>query len=199
MEKLLIGIAGVVVGAVLALVRDLWSDHRSKKKKAEYIAVRVSFLLEKFFSGCIDVAGDDGELEGRDSQNCVRLTTKVPEIDFLSLDIEWQSLPFDLMYEILNFPSLVDDANEKISAEFYYVSFPPDYDEGIEERRIQYSSLGLAAKSLSKKIRSKYRIPQKEYGEWNPVEHLKSINERLVNRRNHHEELRRQEQKMHNE
>ena len=172
MEKVLIGLLGVILGAILAVAKEVWVDHRSKKKKAQYLAVRVAFLLDKFVSNSIEVVGDDGEMYGRDEQGCIRLNTTLPEIDFLSLEVDWQALPFELMYEILNFPALVDEANGMISSVFEFVAHPPDYDEGVEERQIQYAELGLKAIDLENKIRSKYGMPKRAYNEWSPIEHL---------------------------
>lgn len=191
MEKILIGILGVFLGALLAVVRELYSDYRSKKNKAEYIAVRVSFMLDHFISGCVDVVGDDGDMYGRDEQGCLQLQTKKPEIDFISLNFEWQSLPFSIMYEILNFPSLVDEANGKISSVFEYETFPPDYEEGIEERQFQYSKLGLLANDLSVKLRSKYGMPKKVYENWDPVGYLKENKQKIDELRKVREEKHR--------
>ena len=172
MEKALIGLVGVLLGAILTVARELWNDHRTKKKRAEYLAIRVTCIIERFMDGCVSVVGDDGEMYGRDDQGCVQLQTTAPEIDFESLDVDWHSLPFDLMYEILNFPTYVEESNGIISSVFEYVAGPPDYDEGIEERIYQYSKLGLKAYDLSKKLRSKYQMPEKTFENWNPIEYL---------------------------
>jgi len=190
MEKAFIAVIGVFLGALLTVVRELFNDHRLKKKKAEYAAVRVSFILEQFISGCVAVVGDDGDMYGRDEQGCLQLQTTKPEVEFLSLEVEWQSLPFETMYQILNFPSLVNEANGKIESVFEHVAFPPDYDEGIEERQYQYAKLGLIAHEIAESLRSRYRMPQKEYENWSPIEYLQTEKKKI-------DDIREQREKRH--
>lgn len=171
-EKLLIGTAGVVLGATLTFLREFWRDNRDQKKKSEYLAIRAVCILERFIDGCVSVALDDGE---RNEQHCLRTTTSRPGLDFEELDVEWQALPFDLMYEILNFPSDLEQASGKIDSVAEYVAFPPDYEEVFEERQFQYSSLGLKANDLTVRLRAKYGMPKKVYEHWDPIARIEKV------------------------
>jgi len=169
MEKLLIGLIGVVVGSTLTLLREFWSEQRTRKKRAAYLAVRATGILERFIDGCTSVVGDNGI---EDERGCSRSQYSCPEIDFESLDVDWQSLPFDLMYEIINFPSYVEEANGLIDSVIEYVASPPDYSDFFEERQLQYAKLGLKANDLSTRLRIKYGMPKKEYENWDPIDAL---------------------------
>ena len=186
MEKLLIGVSGVILGAILTVAREFWNDHRTKKKKAQFLAIRVTTMLDRFVEGCVSVVSDDGEMYGRDEQGCLRVNSTTPVLNFDSLDVDWQSLPFDLMYEILNFPLGIEEANGMIGSVCEHVASPPDYEEGFEERHFQYSNIGLQAYELSKKIRERYGMPKNEFKYWNPIDFLeknkKEIDEGRANR-----------------
>ena len=82
MEKVLIGLLGVVLGAFLTLLKDLLNIHLTRKKRAEYLAIRVTYVLDRFFAGCGDVARDDGLMYGRDEQGCIQYQTSYPKIDY---------------------------------------------------------------------------------------------------------------------
>ena len=72
MEELLIGFSGVILGAILTVAREFWNDHRTKKK-AQFLAIRVTTMLDRFVEGCVSVVSDDGEMYGRDEQGCLRV------------------------------------------------------------------------------------------------------------------------------
>ncbi len=177
MEKILIGTIGVILGSILTLLRETWADHRNRKKKAEYLAIRVVCILDRFVDGCVSVTLDEGE---RDEQHCLRTSTSTPKLNFEKLDVDWQSLSSDLMYEILNFPSDLEDADGKIDSVAEYVAFPPDYEDAFEERQFQYSNLGLKAHKLSSNLREKYDLPVKSYKNWNPIECMEKSKEAIT-------------------
>lgn len=174
--EILIGFGGVVLGALLTLMREFWSESRSRKCRASYLAVRVVGLLERFIDGCVDVVSDNGY---EDEQGCLHPAKPCPRIEFDSLEVDWQSLPFDLMYEIINFPSSVADSDSHINAVIEYVAFPPDYNEFFEEREFQYSKLGLIAHDLATTLRETYGMPAKNYDDWDPIDKLQKSKDKI--------------------
>ena len=162
MEKIIIGLVGVVVGSILTLAKDLLNLYLNRKERAKYLAIRVTFQLESFVDECIEVARDDGRVMGPDEQGCIQLYTSPASISFESLDVDWKSLPIDLMYKILNLPSNIKNAEERISGVADFGSGPPMYEEETEERRLQHVKLGLVADDLSKELRIKYNLPERE-------------------------------------
>lgn len=172
MTNLLVGIIGVILGAFLTLVREYWIDYRARKRKAVYLAIRVTCMLEEFLIDCANVSADHGEY---DQNGCLYPKVSCPQLSFSSLDVDWQSLPSNLMYEILNFPFSIEVSEKHIANVIDYIANPPDYDEFFKARQYEYSNLGLKAYDLAKELRSKYGLPSKEFAYWNPIEQMQRV------------------------
>jgi hypothetical protein len=176
-DKYIFGLLGIVLGAALstifAIVRELYAESRSKNKEAEYLAIRMVCIFESFMEGCASVVGDDGLYHGQtDADGYSMIQVPAPQLDIKISDVNWKSFPPELMYEILYFPNLIKDADSFIDATFEHAATPPDYSEGFEERQNQYSKLGLMASELTKKLRTKYKIPKKHISSWDIVEYM---------------------------
>ncbi|NQY06433.1 MAG: hypothetical protein HRT68_09705 [Flavobacteriaceae bacterium] len=179
-EKYIFGLAGVALGAILNFVREVYAERRSRKKEAEYLAIRLICIFDSFMEGCTSVVGDDGLCHGQtDSEGYSRPQVSTPELKIQLEDVNWKSLPPDLMYEILYFSNVIKDANNFISSTFEYAANPPDYFEGFEERRYQYTKLGLMASELTGKLRKKYDIPKNGISSWDIVEYLNMENKKI--------------------
>jgi len=165
-DKFWAGLAGVVVGVVLTVLKDYLNEWRSKKSDARYLAVRIISLLDRFSDSCIEVTEDDGFYD----ENGYR-TTRVsnPSLKIDTIDGRWQSLSFELMYEVLDFPNELARCNEQIDIAAERGDGLPDYLDYFNERKLQYSILGLKAIKLSSQLRTKYSIKLKSYDEWDPV------------------------------
>ena len=173
MEKYLFGLGGIILGALLAFAKELFVEQRSRKREAEYLAIRVVCILDSFLDGCADVVNDDGLYHGQsDKDGYSRVQVQSPTLNLDLEDVNWKSLPSDLMYEILTFPNLIAEANSFINSTFEYAANPPDFSEGFEERQFQYSALGKKAAALSNKIRESYKIPNRQLSSWDVVEYV---------------------------
>lgn len=173
MESAIFGLVGVVLGALLTVVREWWFQSRKTRKDAEYLSIQVSCELERYMSKCAEVVSDDGLCEGQPGKDgCHSIQVQAPKFDPISLNVEWKSLPVNLMYEILDFPYKAEIANQAISAAFEYDAGPPDYLEGFEERHLQYATLGLAASQLATKLRVFVDLPARSVGDSNPVRYM---------------------------
>ena len=160
MESAIFGLIGVILGGVIATVKEWWFTRRSEKKHLEYLAIRVSCLLEYFALRCEEVAYDDGLVEGqRDEHGCRRVTVQSPEFTPENLDVAWHSLPQDLMYQILNFPNEIQLVKNQVSDVAFYIADPPDYEELFESRTIEYGLLGIKAVELVKSLRELASLP----------------------------------------
>ncbi|MEW8682123.1 MAG: hypothetical protein AB2536_09480 [Candidatus Thiodiazotropha endolucinida] len=198
MVEALIGLLGVIVGASITAVREHWASAEATKKSAEYLAIRVVSVLDGFTEQCADVVGDDGLSNGQvGPDGCREVQVSTPNLSVEKLDVDWKSIPSNLMYEILSLPNRVSAADQKISSVWEYVAGPPDYEELFEERQIQYGELGLKAASLSDELRNLYGIPPREYRDWNPVDFITEgvarataeRNERLARAARFHESM----------
>jgi len=160
LKTAIFSLIGVIVGAFLATAKDWWFERRRQKKNLSYLAIHVVNILDRFVASCIEVTQDDGLCYGqRDEQGCKVPQAEHPTIDFMSIDVEWRSLSPKLMYEILNFPTLIEDAKSYISIVTEYEAEPPDYEEYFETSTIKFSELGLLAIDLSNKLRELGNLP----------------------------------------
>jgi len=125
-------------------------------------------MLERYIAACAEVVADDGQYNS-EGRSCIQVS--VPSFEPESLKVEWKALPANLMYEILNFPNYIETANCRIDSAFENAS-PPDYEEGFEERQYQYAQLGIRASKLASKLREYAKLPKREIGDWNPIQHM---------------------------
>ncbi|KAB7702096.1 hypothetical protein GBN33_03075 [Plesiomonas shigelloides] len=170
-EKIIIGILGVIIGFLLNFVKELFTSRSVRKKEAEYLAIRMICIFEPFLHKCVSVAYDDG-LTDKDGYSHAQTST--PDIDVEIKDVNWKSLPSELMYEILYFPSLIKNANRYISDVAENNSTPPDFDEVFEERQYQYALIGIKAAAIIEKLKSEYDIDRSNTGSGHgyAIEHL---------------------------
>jgi hypothetical protein len=164
-EKYVFGLVGIFLGsllsAIFSVIRELYAESRSKKKEAEYLAIRMICIFDSYMEGCALVVGDNGLYHGQtDAEGYSRIQVTPPQLDVQLEDVNWKSFPPELMYEILYFPNLIKDADSCISSTFEHAASPPDYYEGFEERQYQYSKLGIMASELTTKLRKKYQVPK---------------------------------------
>lgn len=188
-EKIVVGLFGVVLGFFLNFFKDIFTAQQTRKKEAEYLAIRMICIFESFMDSCAAVVGDNGQ---PDEYGYHRVQVKAPELNVDLKDVNWKSFSPQLMYEILYFPSLVKEANSFISSTFEYAASPPDFFEGFEERQHQYSTLGLKAAEISQKLRKQYNIPKNHISSWDIVEYM-------LNEKNRINKLRLHRNKVHEE
>lgn len=173
MESAVFGLIGVTLGAFLTGIKEWWFQSRKNQKDAGYLAIQLSCELERFAARCADVVGDDGLYHGQpDKDGCHSIQVEEPKFDPLSFNVEWKSLPIDLMDEILDLPYRAEIAEHAISNVFEYEASAPDYYEGFEERQFQYAALGIAASRLAMKLRKHANLPSRVVGCWNPVSYM---------------------------
>jgi hypothetical protein len=151
---------GVIVGAALTTAKEWWFDRRPQSKDATFLSIQVIFLIDRFIAGCIEVTMDDGLSYGSpDKEGCKVPQVSHPVFDPTSIDVEWKSLPSNLMYEILNFPLLIEKSNSYIDSVVEHVAGPPDYEEFFDARIAEFSELGLKALSLAETLRKRSKLP----------------------------------------
>lgn len=169
MSEAIFGFIGVLVGAMVPWLREWWVETKGTKKNARYLAVRVICVLDQYVEACAEVATDGGEPDTK-GEFSPRVAT--PDGPLLPEDVDWRSIDHELMYQILSMPGDAELADQAIKFQFSEVAGPPDYEEGFEERKFQYSTLGLRAASLAARLRTTFGIPSRVFNDWNPVEYL---------------------------
>jgi hypothetical protein len=175
MESAIFGLIGVIVGAALTTLKEWWFQRQKDKKEREYLVIQVSGQLERFVAGCVEVVRDDGTYHGqRDKNGECHVQVPAPTFAPETLNVEWKSLDARLMYEILDFPSRVAEADSWIESA-HENAFPPDFDDLFEERQYQYAKLGLAASSLAARLRDSLGLPPRPApeGHWDPLDFMR--------------------------
>lgn len=171
-----IGLAGVLVGVVLTKFSDYLTESRRVKKHAEYLAIRAVTQLDSFIDDCSDVVWDNGEPCGDRDNNDYGYRypqVKLPSFKVDDLDVDWKSIPANLMYGVLSIESRINEANMQIQGTAEHCSGPPDFEDLFHERQKQYADLGIYASEIADSFRKKYAIPSGEYMKWDPVKFMK--------------------------
>ena len=170
------GLDGVIIGAGLTTLKDVYLQARKDRKALEYLAVQVSFALDDYVRGALEVVCDDGLDDGqRDDRGCLHPIAEYPELRPQALEVDWTSLPADMMHEVFDLPIRTKDAIGAIGQVGEHGVGPPDYEDYFEERVIQFASLGLQASDLADRIRSLAVLPgRRSMAGWNPVDELKT-------------------------
>lgn len=170
MDKAFIGLIGVALGFLLTTLKDWLLQKKKNRKEIEYLSVKLISLLDKFTSGCADVVFDNG-VEDKDGHT--RAQTNVPSFQPDEIvGADWRSLPTNLLFEVLNFPSEIESSNRAITGAFEFVATPPDYSDGFEERQYHYAKLGIKANELATKLRKYSHFPQREIEDWDNIKYM---------------------------
>jgi len=170
MGSAVIGFIGVLVGAFVTAFKEWLFKRRDQRRNAEYLAIRVCSMLDRFVDECVEVVDDDGTYRGEtEPDGTVSPKAELADIGFDDLEVDWQALPAALSYRVLNFPNDVQRAKKAIEVAGEHAS-PPDYDEAFEARQTQYAKLGLRAAGLSDALRTFAGLPAREELEWDPLD-----------------------------
>jgi hypothetical protein len=147
---------GVLIGGSISIFKDWLMDNVAKKRKAKYLAVRVSIKLDALLDALINVQYDNGLDEGRWPDSGEReIHYKNISFDLGDLDVSWQSITPDLAYSILNVTSTLKDAWLLISA-----AYETDGNSAFHEYKRVYKQIGIDVYALRKEIAIKYKIPE---------------------------------------
>lgn len=171
MEKEFIGLLGVVVGFVLNLAYGAWGKRKQRKQEQYYLAVMVTMHLDRFFDEAVVVCGDGGRPNEADHYYP---TSSISKLELPIKDVDWRSLPQDLMRDILWLPDQINNAQLLVSSIWKEVAYPPYYEEFYESRQYEFAKLALTANKLSIKLRKLARLPLRTIGDqyYDPITNM---------------------------
>lgn len=181
MTEVLIGLAGVIVGAGISWLREWSTTQSQKKRRGEYLAASIVCTLDEYSNRCVEVINDNGTSYGQASkrdeqgQDLFIPITKLPEIPSYPNDIDWKSIDPILMYRILSFSNKIREVNDWIAFSGNELAYPPYYEELYEARHVGYATLGLEAIAISEELRKSYSLPTRKSvfdKEWDPKSYL---------------------------
>jgi hypothetical protein len=153
------GLAGVMVGAFLTYLKERRTERIKDQKDGSYLAIIVVSHLDRFTNGCWSVAFDDGTSEGSPAggNGIHKTTVEAPAFRPLEIEVEWRSLPQELMYDILQIPDKQDHLENILANPGF--DDPPYYGEFFWTRRRDYAQLGLHVSRVTKRLRKHARMP----------------------------------------
>lgn len=175
-----IGLAGVLIGSIITVSKDVWASSRKRRRDGSYAAIRIANILDEYADKCIDVVQDDGTLYGqmartKDGEEYREAKTAAPEPLVFPDDIDWRSLDEATMHRVLSLPNLARSTDRHIQAASDF-AHPPDYDDYFEARQEGYAKLGAEALSISDMLRKKFSIDVKGRAQlgsdWSPEDFL---------------------------
>jgi hypothetical protein len=184
------GLAGVGTGALLTYLKDKRAERIKDQRDASYLAILVVTHLDRFVSGCLHVAYDDGTSEGQPAggDGYYRTTVEPPEFAPLDIKVEWRVLPRQLMYDILEIPAKVEHLQNQLAGVMEFDD-PPNYGEFFWRRRRDYAKLGLKVSAVAKRLREFAQMPIEEGipGDWNHDVAMREVLERVDKERAEYE------------
>lgn len=153
------GICGVLLGSLLSTIKDVLLATFARERETRYLAILVASHLDRFASGCLAVACDDGTHDGEPAGDDEEPAPVVmpPTLELLDLDVNWKALDPGLMAQTLLLPDQLRSLKEMLSSDYYTIY--EDRGEFMLERRSAYGRLGLEALSLSSRLRKAATLP----------------------------------------
>lgn len=160
------GLAGVVVGSFIPIVREWFMD----RKRRAYAAIRVVCVLDKFVEDCAKAVGQEGQ------DDLLPVSPWPTGLDYPA-DLDWRLLDGKLIYRLLALPNRAAAAANAVSfvSEVASTEHDPQHLTTVNER---YVPLGISAAGLARELRCLYGLPEGERADWNPLEYLKASAEK---------------------
>lgn len=173
MNDAVIGFAGVLVGIMATIGKDVVSHWIGKRNAGRYAAVRIVCILDQYVEKCVEVAADDGTSEGRPAgrtssgEEYYSAQIDSPEPPAFPEDIDWTSISPDLMYRVLALPNLAVETERFVRGASEH-SCPPDYAEFFQARWEGYAALGLETIEIIAALRRTFGLPKPSIAIGNP-------------------------------
>ncbi|MDH5829272.1 hypothetical protein QFW80_01890 [Luteimonas sp. M1R5S18] len=169
-------LAGALLGAVIPVVVAHLHNKRSREDERDFLAVQVSSALYTYASGCVDVAYDSGEDDER-GRLCPVETA--PTLDPLSLDVNWRTIPVNLLDRIFALPAAQRIVNERLRWEALN-----DFEYPVLHRQAEYGRLALKALRIAHDLRRSANLPPDPDGVINLVakmeEHVPELEAKIA-------------------
>lgn len=142
-------------GAFLGGFKDIFIDWWKRRRTSKYNAMLLATILEQFISDCLEVVWDDG-YETPDGE--VHQTASRPSEITYPKELDWPQITHDVMFRCLLLPAEIRSAEASIKFIVQEVALSPDHDEYFEEAQKRYSSLGLRAIHILKRLRDDFNL-----------------------------------------
>jgi len=162
-EKMLLLLAGTVLGWVLNTAREFWIRSREEKKELAFISVKIGVMLDKLTSECAHIVLNvDNEKAHLDQNGRFKFDKETPNLCFHGLEIDWRVMDAKLTYELLRLESDLEISMKSLNDIFIEIKdsaegrdFNSNRLGGIlgEERVYRLSIIGRESYRLSEKVK----------------------------------------------
>ena len=173
MSNAFAGFIGVLLGASIGILKDLFAYWAGRRRRGRYAAVRIICVLDQYVEKCVQVVSDDGTTQGQpggrysSGEEYLEAQVRSPEPPTFPADIDWTSLSPNLMYRVLELPNRAAETERFILGATEH-SFPPDFDDFFEARWEGYADLGLEALGIAEELRRQFKLPKSLIAIGNP-------------------------------
>lgn len=150
--KIMVG-AGLGTAAVQAIAKYL-TERRSKKAKADFLALQIAIVLENFADRCADLVHENRYTYQAPDHEFPDWSILLPEIDIYPDDVDgWRSLEQNLVGRCLNLRYDRDAAQRNLNEIVNHV--PHETEEYVA---LAAEKVGVAALKLAGKLRSGHGV-----------------------------------------
>ena len=178
--KAVLTVSGTLVitafGAFIGGAKDIALDWWKRRRLVKYQAMLIATKLDQFIADCVAVI-DEPKL--RDQNGEIQGTVPNPSIEW-SAEIDWPSIPSELMYRCLLLPARAKAAVETANFIYEHVSGPPDYIEYFEELEQRFSEVGLQAVHILNRLKENYGVHSQERYDIAPQETFERAIEKVL-------------------
>lgn len=154
----IVGLVGVVVGAFLTIRAQNTMFERQREYERSYAGPMLICRLETFIADCNAVALDLGEENNQGMRNTVATW---PKLSFNDLDIDFKSIPADLLYRVLSLPNKLANAAQVVADVWDYDFDPPDFPSYFAARRKLGAQLSMEARVLCIELKKLCQLPHR--------------------------------------
>lgn len=159
-------LTGALIGGLLTFWRERSHERRQVVKEKSYLAAIVGRELDDVVDICVALSEDDGTDEdgapaGGNGQYWTP-TVNPPKFDPLAIQVDWKSLPNDLMQELLCLPMRLRQV-QRANSDAWDDNELPEYYSGFWARQRNYAQLGLEVLALAKRLRTEAKLPLREH------------------------------------
>lgn len=173
-----LGVVAAVFTALSNWISTWFFTYRPQQKSADYDAVRLSVILERFAYECANIISDQANWYASD-QRVGGIASRLPPLNFPD-EVVWKNLDIELLDRLLRFANDIERANGIICGEADHLQ--PELDVPVEARQ-QAGLMGYRAHLLARDLQSKYRRIKKRESlhPWNYLKVLKKQHDEMVN------------------
>ena len=152
-------IIGAIAAVAVPMAYNMVNEIIKAKRERKYVEVQLIFLLNKFASGCVEVAWDDGYPPDAQKQGRPKTQHEIPVLGLSSVRGEHKFLKANLLKELHSIEIMQLQIQQKLR-EIDFQNDDPEESAYYDYRRRQYAELGIFTATLNKKICQNLRLAE---------------------------------------